>query len=504
MLRNVKSILCVTLSAVLIAASLSGCGNGGSSSGTQSATTQAAATASSEETKPAETTAPTESAETTAAETEAEAPVVDLKGKEIHLQAWSDGFWHLSEDSTNKEDHVRFERMKEMEEKYNCKFVIDVIESSGAILSALRAGEMADTPSGEIMFMNAVDIISAYKAGLLLDLSQFIDASSSCFNKTGTEFLMQDDGSYYTGSVGNTLHSSTCFVVFNKDLFESQGIDVDALYQDALDGKWTFDRLMEVAQQATVMGDGGVPEVYGMGLRNVESTWQCVAVAYDTDGAIRNDDGTYSSGFGTEKMNNALETMQKMYTSEYFRAPQDGDDWGGYFKLFTEGKVAMLYNGNGASGIYGEICANAPFEVGALPNPKPSEDGDYIYGEGTFSGIVMPASYGNDPETAQAIWDMFKYIYETDESKLLDNERKFYETFCSDEAMVEILLQPCVADSYHIRGINAFNIGLTGQFYDLVGPALKDIMSGTLSVKAGTDVFADAWEQLIEEYNAAE
>ncbi len=468
MLRKFRSIIALAL-ALVLTLSVVGCG-----------------TPSDTETDPPKTDATTE-APTEEATTEAptEEQVINLNGRTITFVTWGNTL-NITAEPTDVTSQTYYARMKEMEEKYNCVFEVKKI-GAGEILSSFQAGEMGDAPLGDVVLMRLQWARTAYNEGLLLDLSQVFDPSLDQFTSAAIDALMQNDGSFYSiafyqeNPVENLLY-------FNKDHFEAQGIDVDALYQEVLNGTWTMDKLFEVVEKATVVNNG-VVEVYGGTTTNPGDAFGHYLIPYGADFMLQHDDGTYSSGMKLSQMDNALDNIIKMYATGNFRwqGQVEGDNWETSIKNFYAGTQAMhcgeLLN-------LKTFTETATFEVGVLPMPKGSASNtDYPYGSCTLNVAVMPASLEKDMEVAQAIADMTTYIYSpVGESTEKTLEEK-YSVYCSDEESVQILLDAATSKNY--KQYNYITTGLQSQFNEIFVANMKKAFRGEIYSSLSGDFSAE-------------
>ncbi|MBQ2922526.1 MAG: extracellular solute-binding protein [Tyzzerella sp.] len=422
------------------------------------------------------------------------AEAIDLGGREINLVAWGDGVFSLLENSDDELTQTYYARKQEMEEKYNCTIVTKKVGAS-EILPGLRAAEMADTVYADAVAMRTAWAKSAYDEGLLLELGQLFDEDEvNNFYSLGVDCLKQDDGSFYTISFYKENPVENIYY-FNIDHFENQGIDVDALYQEVLDGKWTFERMTEIAEQAMVEKNG-VVEVYGAQAALSGDSFGHYLAPFGAQAMIKNEDGTYSSGLKTDNMKRAFETLTGTIQNDAYWG-NAGGGWETCSQMFQAGTLAM-YTDSLAG--YVTITQNAPFEVGVLPMPKASEeDADYTYSAMTLNVVAIPAAVGKDKEVAQAIADMLAYIYaplEEDASATL--ERK-YGMYCSNEKQVEIIVNAGLSDNFVFT--NYLFTGLKSNYDNICGSTMKSILQGTTSFRAGTDAIDEAWQSIIDEYN---
>ena len=461
MLKKIHSILAVVLSVVLVF-SLAGCGKESGGNDTD------------EDHK------------------EEEAKVIDLDGREVTFVTWG-ATLNIVEDSEDELMQNYYARMKEMEKKYNCTFVFKKV-AAGEILSTFRAAEMGGSAFGDVVLMRQAWAKSAYTEGILLDLSQVFDGSKEQFYQPAVDFLKEDDGKFYSIAFYQENPVENVYY-FNQDHFKNQGIDVDALYQEVLDGNWTFERMFEIAKKATVVKNG-VTEVYGAEACTAGDSLSHFLTPFGAQIMEKNTDGTYSSGLKSDSMQKALENVKSMWDSGYFWKMGGNDNWETASKMFGAGTLSMYLS---SLAQLANIKANASFDIGVLPMPKRSAEDNYTYSSMTTNIAVMPASLGNDMETAQAIADMVTYIYSPIDDDVTATLRRKYSMYCSDEQSVQILLDAALADNF--VNYNYIATGMTSTYNDICKSKLTDALSGKLSITAAIDSVNDAWQASIEEYN---
>ena len=463
MLKKMHSILAVVLSVVLMF-SLAGCGkeNGGNDVD--------------EENKGGE------------------AKVIDLNGREINLVAWGDGVFNLVEDSEDELGQTYYARMKEMEKEYNCTFVIKKV-GAAEILPGLRAAEMGGTSYADVVVLRQAWAKSARDEGILLDLSQLFDGSLEQFYQPAVNCLKDKDGKFYSIAFYKENPVENLFI-FNRDHFENQGIDVDALYQEVLDGKWTFERLFEIAEKATVEKNGKI-EVYGTEVCTAGDALGNFLAPFGAQMMVENEDGTYSSGLKTDNMQDALKKLSDMWSSKHFWKKSGSDAWDANIQSFTSGTLAMI---NYPIASIGSLSQTVPFKIGVLPMPKNRVEDEYTYSAMTLNVAVMPASMGNDMETAQAIADMITYIYAPIDENVESTLTRKYSMYSSDEKMVRVLVEAALSDNFVFS--NHIYTGLKSTYENICSLKISDILKGNVSIKAGLDAINDAWQASIDEYNA--
>ncbi len=417
--------------------------------------------------------------------------VVDLGGREITFVTWGTTL-KIYEDPTNETMQTYYLRMKEMEEKFNCKFVFKEM-ASGEILSTFISGEMADTPIGDVVLMRPGWATSAYNEGLLLDLSKYYDGSLEQFYKPAVNMFKKDDSFYSIAFYDANPAENVLF--FNKDRFVDAGIDVDALYETVEKGEWTFDKYLEVAQKAALVKNGTY-EIYGGIGTTAGDSLSNFLVPFGAEIMTKNDDGTYASGLKSPEMHDALEMVKKINTSDFIWVKGGNDNYETAGNMFNNGTLAMYIN----SPIHlTSIKEAAKFQFGVLPFPKKDVKDEYSVSSMVTNIAVSPKSLEKDPETAQAIADIVTYVYAPVGDNKEDTLRRTYSMYTYDEQSVDILID--IALSENFTNYNYIMTGLTSTYNSVCLENINKAIKGESSVDAAIAAVNDAWQTRIDIYN---
>jgi len=186
--------------------------------------------------------------------------VVDLKGYEFTVAA----DWQYYDDVTGIDlivsEQVWQARREEVEQLYNCK--IKVIPVPDNYSAKILAGEKV----ADIVQFDLSDLYSVINAGYLrpLDSIEGINVKDELWSGAGKYIeLATHEGRPYALSyaVPQEVRGG---MVYNKTLLKKLGINED-IPQLVRDGKWTFDKFLELAKACTVDSNGdGIPESYGV------------------------------------------------------------------------------------------------------------------------------------------------------------------------------------------------------------------------------------------------
>ena len=417
--------------------------------------------------------------------------VVDLKGREITFVTWGTTL-KIYEDPTNEAMQTYSLRMKEMEEKFNCRFVFKEVAAT-EILSTFISGEMADTPIGDMVLMKPSWATSAYNEGLLLDLSKYYDGSLEQFYQPAVNMYKNGDSFYSIAFYNANPAENTIF--FNKEIFADAGIDVDALYETVEKGEWTLDKYIEVAEKVSKVKDG-VYEIYGGVGPTAGDNLSFFLTPFGAEIMTKNEDGTYASGLKTQEMHDALEAIAKINAKDFIWTKVGEADHETDNTMFYNGSLAMLIDG----AIHlPTIKEGVSFKYGVLPFPKKDKADEYSASSMVTNIAVCPKSLEKDPETAKAIADMVTYIYAPVGDSNEETLRRTYSMYTSDEQSVDILMD--IALSKNFVNFNYMSTGLNSVYNSVCLEAIHKAIMSESSVDAAIAAINDAWQTRIDIYN---
>jgi len=250
----------------------------------------------------------------------------------------------------------------------------------------------------------------------LLDLSDnpYIDFEKPWWNQS--QLNMMPGNAIYVASGDGSLSiiKHTYCVFFNQDQLNAYGV-TDDLYQIVADGKWTLDKMADIAALGYNDANGNAEADYGdqFGLTMGDSN-KLLGIQFAAGGIVveKNDTG-YVLQYGSERMVDIFDkTVALMNLTEGVLMPQGNNDsntlsiasFGGNYadKTFMEGKAIMTASLVGDAAV---LLGDANFEFGLLPYPKLDEtQSNYIatcqrnaffsllsYADAELSGAVLEA-----------------------------------------------------------------------------------------------------------------
>lgn len=214
------------------------------------------------------------------------------------------------------------------------------------------------------------------------------------------------------------------FVVYNKTLFEKEGIE--DLYEIYLDGRWTWDMAREIAVKTTrdLDGDGEIDQ-WGI----VDSRSWDLAVANGANLTKEVDGRIVFSGDEPEYVA-ALEFQKELWTDLQVVYPTYGS--GTLRDTFINGKAAM-YFAVPTYTIAREILPRMQDEWGIVPLPKGPNVDEHQWTVQAISTTLIPVN-AKDPEALAALR---AFLWQEDDVLVSD----FISTHVKNQESADVLLR---------------------------------------------------------------
>lgn len=200
--------------------------------------------------------------------------------------------------------------------------------------------------------------------------------------------------------------NNTTAMVYRKDLFEANNIEIPT----------TWAEFEAAAEKLTMDTDGdGTIDQYGCvmaGTRNdsAESRFQTFALTWGADFLTVNDDGTYSSGFGSDAFKNAMESYINLGSGEYAPAGFVETGYSEAYNMIASGTACMFFS---ASNVLGGIY-NSNENMRGLMGSFPMPVADGVEAVTSFSSVGM--SISNTCENPEVAADFLKYMTSVENS----------------------------------------------------------------------------------------
>ena len=208
------------------------------------------------------------SADTTSAAETTTAATTELTDKvpELDFEGASFRFVTLKSSTTNHqmvyEEQVgdvlkdtMYERTQEMEQRFNIKFAPDNPQSD--ITGYMRTVVTAGDDAGEVFMPTSTGVFTITGEGLFYDFRDlpYVDLEAEWWFTELNELNNLTDNIYLAyGAMNLGVYDFLNVTLFNKNMIKSYNLDEP--YQLVWDGKWTFDKMAEMARTVVSDADG--------------------------------------------------------------------------------------------------------------------------------------------------------------------------------------------------------------------------------------------------------
>lgn len=364
MKKNLRKVVALSMAMMLTVVTFTGCGSDGDSKSEDGKKSGSSKTFEKVDTK-------------------TNVDVVDLGGYEFTLAASFQYYDDPSNVDMIVSEEVWQRRREEVEQEYNCKIkVIDVPED---LNSKILAGEKV----ADLVQMDLTQMYNAIGAGYFrpLDSIEGLNMNDKLWDYTSvyTKLATYKDRPY--GLSYAVPYEVRGGIVYNKTLLKKLGIK-DNIAKLVKDGKWTFDKFLELCKKATVDSNGdGVPETYGVMSQSGDKYCTDFINANGGRLAYEDKDGKIVENFSDQKVVNGLtyatdlaNTYNVAYIPEAWRQ-KDTFLAGGYSQQdwvneFVNGKAAFYMC---ETWVMNQLIKPAAdnIEYGFAPMPKGPDAEDY-------------------------------------------------------------------------------------------------------------------------------
>ncbi|MDD4165126.1 MAG: extracellular solute-binding protein [Eubacteriales bacterium] len=375
------------------------------------------------------------------------------------------------------------DRNNYVQETYNV--VINPIKSD-TINQDFANEALAMTGAYDAIMPTLASLARFAQDGYLYDLNdlEYITLEAPWYDKNANDaFSIQNKLFFTTGDITILNKVCTPSVLFNKQMITD--LNLDNPYELVNNHEWTFDKMVQMAKQATMINttDGSISKEnrYGMlssyadGLNFFGSAGQKLC-SKDAD------DLPYLSIGTEESINIAQKILETMRDADWLVYAQKFEDpiWVTSFATFLEGRALFRPSGFSATT---KARQQSLIEFGILPTPLWNEDQEDYYsycGSGEVAGIAVPLS-APDP-------DFSAYMVEVCSAEAKNTITKAYmevnlqaKDVRDDESleMLEIIFDNIVYDVGEVYNFG----GVKSIFYNLTSAGSADIVSELESIR---------------------
>ncbi len=392
----------------------------------------------------------------------------DYKGTvNILMPDWGlyQNYFDPGDDMTDIMNKALFNRELKVEEYLGVDITYDHIPTIYDIAPALSTAISTNDDLYQIVLTHCINGNSGFiTSGYLADMNEMdIDFTDEWFNQSANEALSVYGKQYFCISDYN-LPDPNVFL-FNKSMIDE--LNLEDPYQLVRDGKWTIDKMCEMASVATA--DNGdtvwdVNDTYGF---SCPGTWYTNSFIFSADIPFieKNEDGDFYLAFDNERAYTLLEKMDALINGPdtyYFDDRGLNGDAAFVDKalpiesdrcLFTLYALNMLYK-----------IRNVETDFGILPYPKLDEEQENYISNDWTGLMCVPMSL--KLESYYMVGDVIELLaYHSEEEVIPTYIDTTLGTKLSrdDESkeMIDLVFDTCSFNA----GMNYFGFDTTGPFY---------------------------------------
>ena len=394
MKRGIKAL---SASCLFLAAALLSCGEAAAPANTPDTLSVTAENAA--ETEPAETRVqhqvPVDTLDFGGAEYRSDYP--DWQGYRYYFFA--------SDENGDVMNDAIWARTRRIEEALNVKFVNTVHDTILTVISDTKPLILAGEDFAEAVYLHCLSGVATFTSeGYLTDIDglPYIDLNADWWNKTQMDALRLGKNTYY--AIGDYMIPCPYLVYFNKKLVEE--LDFDDPYELVFSGKWTLDRMTEMARlaKADLNGDGKMTDAdrYGIAANEI-SKYNSFVTGSGQFLTAKNAENKLELAVNTPKMQSLVERFAALAKENVCYLPK-ADDYSIDGVNIDTGKLMFQLAAISTAESYREYTT----DFGFLPYPKYDEaQENYISLDwGGLMGVPVTAQ---NHELCGAVMELLAY-----------------------------------------------------------------------------------------------
>ena len=148
-------------------------------------------------------------------------------------------------------------RNEMVEERFNVKITETRTDSNQTMVQRIRTATLSSLPDYDIVMPAIPDaaMLALENSFYLLNDMEYVDLKNPCWDQNALSSLSINHKNYFaTGDISLLTLGCTHAIIFNKDVVENQHLENP--YELVQSGKWTIDKLQEMARKCTSDSDG--------------------------------------------------------------------------------------------------------------------------------------------------------------------------------------------------------------------------------------------------------
>lgn len=264
----------------------------------------------------------------------------------------------------------------------------------------------------DMVFTVANQQVTLAQEGLYLPISElpYVNLENPWWNKDYIESVSVNVNNPYIlfGDITYNTVQRTCAVFFNKSMLETRlGMTDDDMYDLVLDGKWTIDKMTELASQVyeddgDAVADAG--DIHGL-VSWESSAFEWMAFSAGLEFTTRDENGYPILGLNSEKAVELCDKLLSLFNGEHAFVADSND---GQVNIFAEGR--SLFSVNRLFLADWTQLREMKDDYGIIPMPKFDENTN-----GYHSAVESYVQWGTvpvttkDPEMVSAVAESMAY-----------------------------------------------------------------------------------------------
>lgn len=386
----------------------------------------------------------------------------------IRIGTWWDQYYNsgdadiYADPSISDEEvaQMRFNKLKEVEEKYNVRIEWVNLTWDG-IQESINTSILAGQPDCDIYQVDLSFGIPAALNGYAVNLAETLPADADLLGEQigfkPVEIGLTDGSVYLFGEVsGESKYYNTYMMAYNKQLLDDAGLEApEDLYER---GEWTWDKWREYMIALTQDTDGdGVIDQYGYGSR-FDFLIYNMTMSNGTTIA-----STPTENLSSPEVGECLDFIYNMYNVDHVAVPWNADNFDANQNNYLNGNVAFWITAAWISDANQD--ATCDFDIVWCPWPiGPSGNADTNGFRNASSGNAFFIPVGvEDPAFVYQVYEEYRNWYNWDTS-IRDADLTWWEDCAMTEENLEVMAMTGSRDVFDIW--NA--LGVDYQFEALI------------------------------------
>ncbi len=426
-------------------------------------------------------------------------------GKDVNIAILEWGLYEKyfdpGDDMTDVMNKALYNRELKVEEYLGVNITYDYVGKWNALCDALTIALSTNDDLYQIGLNHCIsNNTKMITEGIVIDMNDLdIDFTADWFNQEANDALEVAGKQFFC--VSDYMLPDPNAFLFNKEMIEKNHLEDP--YQLVRDGKWTIDKLTEMARVVT--NDNGDTvwdknDTYGFSCPN---NWYTVDFLYGADVSVieKNEDGEFEFVFGDERTYTLMEKLDALinsnntYTFDHKGLNGDAEfvdevlsiDSGRC--LFTIMALNILHT-----------IRDVETEFGLLPYPKLDEEQeDYITND--WTGVMcVPMSLSEESYTMVGdVIELLAYYSEEEVIPTYIDKTLGTKLARDDESreMLEIIFDGCTFDP----GLNYFGDKVAGPHFIMYTVDKMLIEKGENNLASFLETYLPPTETIISEFN---